>query len=377
MIYLDNGATTPPHPEVLDAFVKVNQTFWGNPNSLHLFGARAEQLLLQSERQILALLNANHHKVIFTSGATESNNLAIRGVCAAYQSRGRHIITTPVEHDAGHAVFEELEKEGYQMTYIDIKGTQAQIVKEVEAALRDDTILVSCMHVNNETGQIFPIAEIGQLINKHPKIKFHVDAVQSVGKIPVDMEQLKIDLLSLSAHKIHGLKGSGALIIDEHLELKPQITGGNQMYGIRSGTVNVAGAVALAKTLRLAIEPLAENYQKVKALFDYTLEHLQKLPGIVINSYQEARSPYIINFAAVPIKGETLVHALEEHNIYISAKSACSSKTATASRILLAMGISEALALESVRMSFSHLNTIAEIDQFVIALETVTKHLKY
>jgi len=377
MIYLDNSATTPVDTEVLNAFVKVNQNFWGNPSSLHAFGARAEQLLIQSEKQILSLLNANQHKVLFTSGATESNNLAIRGFCHEYKNRGRHIITTPVEHASVYETFKDLENEGFRVTFIDVKGSDLDIVKKVKEAICEDTILVSCMHVNNEMGRVFPIYELGQLISKYPKIKFHVDAVQSVGKIPVDVELQNIDLLSLSAHKFHGLKGSGALIINQYLKIKPQITGGNQMYGFRSGTINVAGAVALSKALRLVIEPLQENYQIVNHLFDFTIKELSSMTGIVINSKYENQSPYIINFAAAPIKGETLVHALEEYDVYISAKSACSSKTATASKILIALGINEKIALESVRISFSHLTTQAEVEAFIKALKIVVAQLKH
>ena len=253
MIYLDNSATTSVDPEVLTAFTKVNQNFWGNPSSLHAFGARAEQLLIQAEKQTLSLLNAKQHKVIFTSGATESNNLAIRGVCHAYKNRGCHIITTPVEHASVYETAEDLEQEGFRVTFIDVKKSKTEILKQIEEAICEDTILISCMHVNNEMGMIFPIYEIGQLIKKYPKIKFHVDAVQSVGKIPVDMDKMNIDLLSLSAHKFHGLKGCGALVMNQYLKLVPEITGGHQMYGLRSGTINVAGAVALAKALRLSL----------------------------------------------------------------------------------------------------------------------------
>ena len=377
MIYLDNSATTPVDPEVLNAFVKVNENFWGNPSSLHAFGARAEQLLIQSEKQVLSLLNAKQHKVIFTSGATESNNLAIRGLCHAYKNRGRHIITTPVEHASVHETIEELEAEGFRVTYIDVKGSNADIVKQIQEAICEDTILISCMHVNNEMGMVFPIYEIGQLLKKYPKVKFHVDAVQSVGKIPVDIDKMNIDLLSLSAHKLHGLKGSGALIVNQYLSLTPEITGGHQMYGLRSGTINVAGAVALAKALRLAIEPLQTNYQHVKQLFDHTMNELRKIDGVVVNSNHEHQTPYIINFAAVPIKGETLVHALEEYDVYISAKSACSSKSATASRILLALGISDEVAQESVRVSFSNLSTMEEVDRLIKALKIVVAQLKH
>ena len=376
MIYLDNSATTSVDPEVLTAFTKVNQNFWGNPSSLHAFGARAEQLLIQAEKQTLSLLNAKQHKVIFTSGATESNNLAIRGVCHAYKNRGCHIITTPVEHASVYETAEDLEQEGFRVTFIDVKKSKTEILKQIEEAICEDTILISCMHVNNEMGMIFPIYEIGQLIKKYPKIKFHVDAVQSVGKIPVDMDKMNIDLLSLSAHKFHGLKGCGALVMNQYLKLVPEITGGHQMYGLRSGTINVAGAVALAKALRLAIEPLNANYNHVKSLYDYTVKELKAMDGVTVNDCYPELTPYIINFAVENIKGETLVHALEEHDVYISAKSACSSKSAQASRILLALGVSEEVALDSVRLSFANTSTLEEATQFINALKLVVVQMR-
>ncbi|MCU7197122.1 cysteine desulfurase family protein [Turicibacter sanguinis] len=376
MIYLDNSATTSVDPEVLTAFTKVNQNFWGNPSSLHAFGARAEQLLIQAEKQTLSLLNAKQHKVIFTSGATESNNLAIRGVCHAYKNRGCHIITTPVEHASVYETAEDLEQEGFRVTFIDVKKSKTEILKQIEEAICEDTILISCMHVNNEMGMIFPIYEIGQLIKKYPKIKFHVDAVQSVGKIPVDMDKMNIDLLSLSAHKFHGLKGCGALVMNQYLKLVPEITGGHQMYGLRSGTINVAGAVALAKALRLAIEPLNANYNHVKSLYDYTVKELKAMDGVTVNDCYPELTPYIINFAVENIKGETLVHALEEHDVYISAKSACSSKSAQASRILLALGVSEEVALDSVRLSFANTSTLEEVTQFINALKLVVVQMR-
>jgi cysteine desulfurase len=376
MIYLDNSATTSVDPEVLTAFTKVNQNFWGNPSSLHAFGARAEQLLIQAEKQTLSLLNAKQHKVIYTSGATESNNLAIRGVCHAYKNRGCHIITTPVEHASVHETAEDLEKEGFRVTFIDVKKTKEEILKQIEEAICEDTILISCMHVNNEMGMIFPIYEIGQLIKKYPKIKFHVDAVQSVGKIPVDVDRMNIDLLSLSAHKFHGLKGSGALIVNQYLKLVPEITGGHQMYGLRAGTINVAGAVALSKALRLVIEPLNHNYNHVKSLYDETVNELKNIEGVTVNDCYSDLTPYIINFAVDNIKGETLVHALEEHDVYISAKSACSSKSAQASRILLALGVSEEVALDSVRLSFSNTSTKEEAAAFIKALKLVIVQMR-
>ncbi len=376
MIYLDNSATTPVASEVLEAFVKVNQNFWGNPSSLHAFGARAEQLLIQAEKQILSLLKADQHKVLFTSGATESNNLAIKGVCHAYQNRGRHIITTKVEHDSVYETVRGLEAQGFRVTYIDIKGSKEQILSDIKAALCDETILISMMHVNSEMGRVLPVYEVGQLIKKYPKVKFHVDAVQSVGKLNVDIKKMNVDLLSLSAHKIHGVKGSGALIVNQYVKLVPQITGGHQMYGLRAGTIDVASAVALAKAIRLIVEPVAKNYQHISELSSSFIQKLEKIEDVTLNRAEGEHSPYIINFAVTHIKGETLVHALEEHQIYISSKSACASKTAQASRILLSLGLSEKIALNSVRVSLSDRTTNEELDAFITALKTITVQMR-
>ena len=376
MIYLDNSATTPVASEVLETFVKVNQNFWGNPSSLHTYGAKAEQLLIQAEKQILAQLKANQHKVLFTSGATESNNLAIKGICEAYQNRGRHIITTKVEHDSVYETLGWLETKGFNVTYIDVSGSDEEIVKAIEAAMTQETILISMMHVNSEMGRILPVYEVGQLIKKYPKVKYHVDAVQSIGKIPVDMTKMNVDLLSLSAHKIHGIKGSGALIVNEYVKLAPLITGGHQMYGLRAGTVDVASAVALAKAVRLIIEPLQTNYDKTVKLNEKLRQDLQRMEDVSLNRFVGAYSPYIINLSVAHIKGETLVHALEEHHIYISSKSACSSKSAQASRILLSLGLDEHVALNSVRISLSDKTTEEEIKAFVTALSTVIVQMR-
>jgi len=375
MIYLDNSATTPVSKDVMETFIGVNENFWGNPSSLHKFGAMAEQVLIKSERQILDLLNAGDHRVVFTSGATESNNLAIKGMAAGYKSRGRHIITTKIEHPSVYEVCKELEAEGFTLTYIDVTKSPDEIAREVEKSITSETILVTCMHVNSEMGLVLPVQEIGEVVSRYPKVKFHVDAVQSMGKLAVDMDEMNIDLLSVSAHKIHGVKGVGALIADRNLNLQPQIVGGGQMHGLRSGTVNVAGAAMLAKAMRLSIEKQVENSKKIQLLFDYTVKKLNQFDAVQLNSRFENQSPYIVNLHIQGIKGETLVHALEEHDVYVSAKSACSSKTAKASTVLLALGFDEHVASESIRVSFSHKSTLEEVDVFLEALGKIIEKM--
>ena len=373
MIYLDHSATTPVDDEVMDTFIKANASFWGNPSSLHNFGALAEQVVIKSSRQILELLNATHHQVIFTSGATESNNLAIKGLAARHP--GGHMITTKIEHPAVYEVCLQLENQGFSISYLDVTRSPTEMALELESLINKDTFLVSCMHVNSEMGLVLPIKEMGDVIAKHPKVKFHVDAVQSVGKFEVDIDQMNIDLLSLSAHKIHGIKGVGALVMRQKMQLDPQTLGGGQMDGIRSGTVNVAGVAGLAKALRLVCENRDANFNQMSKLYHDIIRKLYVLKGIQINSRFMHQSPYIVNFCVQGIRGETLVHALETHDIYISARSACSSKQRQASYVLLALGFDDVTATESVRVSFAHHTTMEEIDKFIDALQIEIKKL--
>jgi len=374
MIYLDNSATTKVDEEVMDTFVTANQNFWGNASSLHNFGALAEQVLIKSSRQILDLLNGNDHQVVFTSGATESNNLAIKGLVP--NDLSGHMITTKIEHPSVQEVCLELEKKGLRISYLDVAQPSADIVRQLDSMITKDTFLVSCMHVNSEMGLILPIQEMGEVIVKYPRVKFHVDAVQSIGKLPVNIELAKIDLLSASAHKIHGLKGVGCLIVRRGMHLRPQIAGGGHMDGMRSGTVNVAGAASLAKAVRLITTSREKSFKHVSRLFDYTLSQLRTIPGVRVNSKFASQSPYIVNFCVDGVRGETMVHALEEHGVYISAKSACSSKTKQASYVLLALGFDERIATESLRVSFAHNSTQAEVDQFLEAVRLEVRNLR-
>jgi len=374
MIYLDNSATTKVDDEVMDTFVRANQSFWGNASSLHNFGALAEQVLIKSSRQILDLLNANDHQVIFTSGATESNNLAIKGL--ASNNLNGHMITTKIEHPSVREVCLKLEKKGLRISYLDVSQPVENVVRQLDSMIRSDTFLVSCMHVNSEMGLVLPIKEMGEIIAKYPRVKFHVDAVQSIGKLPVSIELAKIDLLSASAHKIHGIKGVGCLIVRRGIRLEPQLSGGEQMDGMRSGTINVAGSASFAKAVRLVSESRQESFPRIKELFDYTVKQLGEIDGVQVNSKFATQSPYIVNFCVSGVRGETMVHALEEHDVYISAKSACSSKSKQASYVLLALGFDERVAMESLRVSFSHDSTLEEVDKFLAALRVEVKRLR-
>jgi len=368
VVYLDHSATTKVSDEVMETFTLANESFWANSSSLHNFGAIAEQVVIKASRQILELVNASNHQVIYTSGATESNNLAIKGLVK--KDKVVHIITSKIEHPSVLEVVLELANANVLVSYLDVTKKTEEIIKQLETLITKDTVLVSLMHVNSEMGLILPVKEIGEVIAKHPRIKYHVDAVQSIGKLDVNVDDFNIDLLSISAHKIHGIKGVGALIKRREISLIPQIIGGGQMDGARSGTVNVAGAATLAKAMRMVMANKDESFLKIKRLFDYTREELAKIKEVKINSIMENQSPFIINFVVTGVKGETMVHALEEKKVFISAKSACSSKSKKASYVLLALGFDEQIATESLRISFTHTTTIDEIDIFLKALKT-------
>ena len=279
MIYFDNSATTKPYPEVLDSFIKVSKDYYGNPSSLHKFGGLSEQLLNQARNQIAKLLSVKQTEIIFTSGGTEGNNLAIKGVSFAYKNRGKHLITTNIEHASVRESFKELENVGFEITTVPVGSDGLVNVKDIEKEIRKDTILVSVMHVNNEIGTVQPIEEIGQLVKNYPNIKFHVDYVQGIGKVPLDIQKCHIDLCSVSGHKFHGLKGTGLLFVREGVNINPLFTGGSQERKIRSGTENVAGYVSLAKALRMTLEKFEHEYNHLLLLSRELKEGLQNIEG--------------------------------------------------------------------------------------------------
>ncbi len=376
MIYLDYTSTTPVRDEVLESFIKTTKNFWGNPSSIHKLGLISENLLTMARGQMKDLIDAKNYEVIFTGSATEASNLAIKGICFQNATRGKHIITTLVEHPSVFNTFKQLESEGYEVTFLQVDKDGRINVEDLEKSLRDDTILVSIMYVNNEIGTIMPIEEIGEILSKFPKIAYHVDIVQALGRLPVRLADMQIDLATLSAHKIYGLKGSGALFIKKGLMLKPQQIGGSQEFNLRAGTVDVPSCVALAKAMRLIIEDIDENYKYVKRLNIQLRKILSNYQQIVINSPIENCSPFIINCSLRGIKSETFVHAFEKSKIYFSTKSACSSKKNEPSRILRAIGLDEELSTNEIRFSLSHLTTSQEIITFENTLQEVIKELK-
>jgi cysteine desulfurase len=376
MIYFDNSATTKPYKEVLDSFLTVSSEFFGNPSSLHGLGGQAEKLLSQAREQTAKFLAVKPTEIYFTSGGTESSNLAIKGAALFAKNKGRHLITTSVEHASVHAAMEQLEEEGFEITYLPVDSEGRVHVDVVEKAIRHDTILISIMHVNNEVGTIQPIKKISEMLNKYPQILFHVDAVQSIGKVPLSLTGSRVDLCSISAHKFHGLKGTGALYIRDGVRLAPLFSGGNQERKIRSGTENVAGAVAMAKALRITFTKSEAGVEKMKQIQGLLRSGLSQLEGIQIHTPTTHFAPHILNFSLTGMKSEVLIHALEEKGIYVSTTSACSSKKKTPSKTLLAMGVSEILADSAVRISLSFGNTVEEAKIVIAAIEAAAKQIR-
>ncbi|WP_062355067.1 cysteine desulfurase family protein [Bacillus kwashiorkori] len=372
MIYLDNSATTKPKREVLDTYVKVSESFYGNPSSLHHIGIQAEKLLNQARQQIASLLGVNNNEMIFTSGGTEGNNMAIKSIALTYKNRGKHIITSSVEHPSVIEACEQLKLLGYEVTYLPVNHEGRINLEDLKLAIRPDTILVSVMHVNNEVGTIQPIKQIGEILSQYPKIFFHVDYVQGVGKVPLPLHDCHVDLATISAHKFHGLKGVGALYIRSSIRLQPLLSGGGQEGKLRSGTENVAGIVAMAKALRLTMERADTSQPKMAALKNQMREALSSINGVHIHTPIDHSAPHILNFSVENFKAEVLVHAIEEEEVFVSSTSACSSKLAEPSKVLLAMGVSERLALSSIRISLSDDTTEEDIR---IAINVIKKSI--
>ncbi len=374
MIYLDNSATTKPLPEVLESFRKSAETFYANPSSVHQLGSDAERMLTKSRTLIADQIGIKASEVLFTSGGTESNNLAIKGIAFKHQSRGKHMVTTTIEHPSVLEAFRSLESIGFEVTYVKVDETGRVDPDEIDKAIRKDTILVSVMSVNNEIGTVQPIEAIGRLTKKHPKLFFHVDHVQGFGKIPLHIKRSNIDLCSVSGHKIHGLKGTGALFVRKNVSLFPLLHGGNQEQKMRAGTENLPGIVALAKAIRLIKEKEKNQLQELTALQSDLRHQLLQIDDLVINSPEDS-APHIINISLPGFKPEVLIHKLADSEIYISTKSACSSKQSDISAVLEACQLAADRTTSSLRISLSYQNTKTEIDQFVQVLKKAVVHL--
>lgn len=360
MIYLDYSATTPVNEDVLDSFNKVTRNYIGNANSLHKAGVLSKELMDAATLQVAKLLNVYDNEIIWTSGASESNNLALMGVIEKYKNRGKHIITTKLEHSSILSTVDYLEKKGYIIDYVKIDDNGKVCLDDLKNLINDDTILVSICEVNSEIGIVQDVQEIGRIVKDYPRCIFHVDGTQAVGKKEIDLTN--IDLYSFSAHKIYGLKGIGCLIKKRHIELEPIIHGGKSQTIYRSGTPSLALIVSTSRALKFAINNLSDNYQKVLSLKNRLLEGLKDL-NIHINSDDNC-VPNIINISVYNVKPETMLHAMETHDIYISTKTACSSDNSLSLSVLTKTKNSD-LAKSSIRVSLSYLTTNEEVDEFI------------
>lgn len=376
MIYFDNSATTKPYKEVLDSFVTVSNDFFGNPSSIHSLGGRAEKLLSQARSQVANLVEVNSSEIFFTSGGTESNNLAIKGAALFHKNKGRHLILSSIEHPSVRGAMEQLQQHGFDITYLPVDSNGRVCNEDVKASIKKDTILVSVMQVNNEVGTIQPINEIGNFLKQFPNTLFHVDAVQAIGKVPLDLYKNNVDLCSFSGHKFHGLKGTGGLFIKDGVKLDPLFSGGNQEWKLRSGTENVAGAVAMAKALRLTMEKSKSGTTNMKNIISVLRAGLSRIEGLTINTPLENSAPHLLNFSIRGMKSEVLIHALEQKEIFLSTTSACSSKRKSPSKTLLAMGVPEDLADSAFRISLSYDNTEEEAAVVITAVEKAVKQLR-
>lgn len=376
MIYLDNSATTPLNEEVFEEMKPYFNEDFGNPSTLYRLGQKSKQAIEEARKRVADAINAKPEEIIFTSGGTESDNLAIKGIAFRDKDDGKHIITSEIEHPAVRESLYFLESLGFEVTYLPVYEDGIVKVEDVENAIREDTILITIMHANNEIGTIQPIAEIGK-IAQEKGIKFHCDAVQSFGKIPVDVEELGVNLLSLSSHKIYGPKGVGALYIKKGTRLEPQIHGGGQERGIRSGTENVPGIVGFGKAAQLAADNLQKNHDYLISIRDDLIDKvLEKVPYSYLNGSRYDRLPNIVSFRFSAIEGESLILLLDAKGIDSSTGSACSSKTLKASPILKALGLDDVDVHGSLRLSLGLENSIDNVDTVVDSIASVVETLR-
>ena len=372
MIYFDNAATTKIYDDALTSYVQVSQKFFGNPSSLHQLGVDAHQVLTKARAQVASLLSVQPEEIFFTSGGTESNNWAIKGTALEKSVFGKHIITTKIEHPSVLQTCKQLERFGFEVSYLDVDSKGIVSVDQLKENLRKDTILVSVMAVNNEVGAIQPIAEIAQVLEEYPSIHFHVDAVQAVERASQLLAIGRIDLLSLSAHKFHGPRGVGIMYKKFGRKIQALLTGGGQEKGERSTTENLPGIVATTKALRMALEEKSVTSKLRSQLW----KELVTKPEIRIFSPEDGAS-HVLCFAIKGVRGEVVVHAFENHGIYISTTSACSSKKADSSSTLYAMNVPTEWATGAVRVSFSNDNTKEEVEQFINVLHQLMKQFSF
>lgn len=378
MLYFDHAASTLPYEQVVRTVGELMTLHYANAAALHKSGAEAMRLVERARSAVAGAFGAKPDEVVFTSGGTESNNFAIKGTVFSSRKPKKHIITTAIEHASVYECVKQLERQGVEVTILPVDGQGRVSPDSVANALREDTVLVSVMHVNNETGAIQPIEEIGRLLADRPQVRFHVDGVQAIGKVPVRWKEWGIDLYTGSAHKFRGPKGVGFLLVREGLALAPLLAGGGQEDGRRSGTHNVPGIVATAQALRLTMESMDERRTRMYGLRRKLIGLLKDIPELCLNvpEEEERSAPQIVNVSYPGMRPEVLVHMLEEHGILISTQSACSSKSLKPSRVLTAMGLDEQRASGSIRISFGDEHTERDIDLLADRLRAVVAKLK-
>ncbi len=377
-VYLDNSATTRCFPEVAELMKQIMCEDYGNPSSLHRKGVQAENYLRTAKETIAKILKVNEKELLFTSGGTESDNLALIGAAHANCRRGKHLITTLIEHPAILQTMKYLEEEGYRVTYLPVDEKGCIRLEDLQRAITGETILVSIMYTNNEVGSQQPIAQAGALIKKmNPQILFHVDAVQGFGKARIYPKKMNIDMLSVSGHKIHGPKGVGFLYVDSHVKLKPIVFGGGQQGGMRSGTENVPGIAGIAKAAQIMYANYDQDMEKLYNLKKCFIEGVKKIDQVIVNGPDcMDGAPHIVSVSFSGVRSEVLLHSLEDKGIYVSAGSACSAHKPQPSATLMAMGVPKDLLSSTIRFSFSVFTTMEEINYTLETLYDIIPMLR-
>lgn len=372
MIYFDNAATTQVYPEVLKTYSEVASKIWGNPSSLHSLGSQAGRILEASRKQIADLLGKKSSEIFFTSGGTEGDNWVIKGVAFERAHLGKHIIVSSIEHPAVKESALWLRSLGFEVDLAPVTREGFVDMEKLADLIRPDTILVSIMAANNEIGSIQPIKDISALLENHPTVSFHVDAVQAIGKMPLaDFLTDRVDFATFSGHKFHSVRGVGFIFAKEGKKISPLLTGGGQESDKRSTTENLAGIAATAKALRLVLDQFEAGQKRLLAMKKVILDELATYPDVTIFSQMEGFLPNILTFGIKNVRGEVTVHAFEEHQIYISTTSACSSKAGKPAGTLLAMGIPQKLAQTAVRISLDHENDMSQVEQFLTSFKQI------
>jgi cysteine desulfurase len=372
MIYFDNSATTKPYPEALATYTEVANRIWGNPSSLHNLGSQATRVLEASRKQIAELIGKKAEEIYFTSGGTEGDNWALKGVAFEKAPYGKHIIVSDIEHPAIKESATWLETQGFEVDYAPVDARGFVKVDALDNLLRPDTTLVSVMAVNNEIGSIQPIHEIAALLEDRPTISFHVDAVQALAKVATaGYLPERVDFATFSSHKFHGLRGVGFVYIKEGKKITPLLTGGGQEKEMRSTTENVAGIAATAKALRLAMENQEAFVSKTQQMKEVIRKELANYPDVTIFSGEDHFAPHILTFGIKGVRGEVVVHAFEEFDIYISTTSACSSKAGKPAGTLIAMGVDKSIAQTAVRLSLDLENDMSQVEQFLTKFKLI------